>query len=89
MPTRQEQKEERRNVILEAALELFVLKGYSGTKISDIAEKAGMSTGLMFHYFESKEQLYIELVKIGLEGTKKALEFTRSIRLNSSDRRRR
>lgn len=75
MPTRQEQKEERRNAILEAGLELFVQKGYSGTKISDIAKKAGMSTGLMFHYFESKEQLYIELVKIGLGGTKKALEF--------------
>lgn len=75
MTTRQEQKEERRNEILQAALELFVQKGYSGTKISDIARKAGMSTGLMFHYFESKEQLYIELVKIGLEGTKKSMVF--------------
>lgn len=75
MATRQEQKEDRRNAILEAALELFIQKGYSGTKISDIAEKAGMSTGLMFHYFKSKEQLYVELVKIGLDGTKKAMEF--------------
>lgn len=75
MPTRQEQKDERRNEILGAALELFVEKGYSGTKISDIAKKAGMSAGLMFHYFESKEQLYLALLKIGLDGTKKALEF--------------
>lgn len=41
-----------------------------------------MSTGLMFHYFESKEQLYIELVKLGLEGTKKALEFDSEHPLN-------
>lgn len=75
MATRQEQKEQRRNDILEAALELFVQRGYSGTKIADIAQKAGMSTGLMFHYFENKEQLYIALVTLGLEGTRKALAF--------------
>lgn len=69
MPTRQEQKEQRRQEILYAALDLFVSKGYAATKITDIAERVSMSVGLLFHYFESKEKLYEELVKLGLQGT--------------------
>lgn len=69
MGVRQEQKEQRRQDILYAALELFVTKGYAATKISDIAERVSMSAGLLFHYFESKEKLYEELVKKGLAGT--------------------
>ena len=62
---RKEQKEERRKAILMTALTLFVKRGYHETKITDIAEAVPMSTGLMFHYFESKEELLIELVKMG------------------------
>lgn len=69
MGVRQEQKEYRRQEILYAALDLFVSKGYAATKISDIAERVSMSVGLLFHYFESKEKLYEELVTMGLEGT--------------------
>ncbi len=68
--TRKEQKEERRKAILMTALTLFVTKGYYDTKITDIAEAVPMSTGLMFHYFESKEVLLAQLVKMGAEGTK-------------------
>lgn len=68
--SRQEQKEERRQKILMTALTLFVQKGYADTKIADIAAAVPMSTGLMFHYFESKEVLLTELVKMGAEGTK-------------------
>ena len=68
--TRKEQKEERRKAILMTALTLFVEKGYYDTKITDIAAAVPMSTGLMFHYFESKEVLLTELVKMGVEGTK-------------------
>lgn len=73
MGIRDEQKEQRRLQILTAALELFVAKGYASTKITDIAEKVSMSTGLLFHYFESKEKLYEELVRTGLQGTKTTL----------------
>ena len=69
MGARQEQKEQRRQEILYAALDLFVTKGYAATKISDIADRVSMSVGLLFHYFESKEKLYEELVKMGLRGT--------------------
>jgi AcrR family transcriptional regulator len=69
LETRKEQKEKRRQEILCAALELFVSRGYAATKITDIAAQANMSTGLMFHYFESKEKLYEELIRMGVEAT--------------------
>ena len=62
--TRKEQKEERRQAILMTALTLFVERGYHDTKITDIAEAVPMSTGLMFHYFASKEELLLELLKL-------------------------
>ncbi len=67
--TRKEQKEERRKAILMTALDLFVNQGYYETKITDIAAAVPMSTGLMFHYFESKEELLLELVKMGVAAT--------------------
>lgn len=72
---RQEQKEQRRKKILSVSLDLFIRKGYNATKISDIAEKAGMSMGLFFNYFESTEKVYEELVEIGFTGTKRSIEF--------------
>lgn len=66
MRIREEQKKKRRNEIIEAGLDLFIRRGYSATKIVDIAKQVGMSTGLLFHYFESKERLYEELIKKGL-----------------------
>ena len=66
--TRAEQKEERRKQIMMTALRLFVERGYYDTKVTDIAAEVPMSVGLMFHYFESKEVLLLELVKMGLSG---------------------
>lgn len=67
--TRKEQKEERRQAILMTALTLFVDRGYYDTKITDIAAAVPMSTGLLFHYFASKEELLLELVKMGMHGS--------------------
>jgi AcrR family transcriptional regulator len=77
MSSREEQKADRRVAIMKAGLDLFVRKGYSATKISDIAREAKMSVGLLFHYFESKEKLYEELVRSGLAGTQSFMEFDR------------
>lgn len=74
MKKREEQKEERKQAILYAGLDLFVRKGYSATKISDIAEKVNMSVGLLFHYFPSKEKLYEELIRLGLNGPQGIME---------------
>ncbi|TDW26016.1 TetR family transcriptional regulator [Breznakia blatticola] len=73
MKTRQEQKEQRYKDILLVSLDLFIRKGYSATKVKDIADEMNMSVGLLFHYFESKERLYIELIKMGVLGPKQVL----------------
>jgi AcrR family transcriptional regulator len=65
---RTEQREKRKTEILAVGLDLFIRKGYAATRIQDIAEAADMSAGLLFHYFESKEKLYEELIKIGISG---------------------
>lgn len=65
MNSREEQKSERRAQILTIALDQFVTKGFYGTSTREIARMAGISSGLLFHYFDSKESLYEELVRIG------------------------
>lgn len=55
-------QKERREQILSASLEVFIQKGYTDTKIADIAAAAGISHGLIYHYFRSKEEIYAELV---------------------------
>jgi TetR/AcrR family transcriptional regulator, cholesterol catabolism regulator len=57
------QAEERRLQILDVALTVFASHGFNGTSIKDIAEAAGISQGLMYHYFASKEILLEEVVK--------------------------
>lgn len=66
--TRKEQKEVKKMQIIQAALDLFVERGYYGTKTSQISKRAGISEGLLFHYFPTKEILLEELINIGLEG---------------------
>lgn len=70
MPRTEEQYEAirgvRRNQILEAALELFADKGYFTTSISQIAAKAGISKGLMYNYFQGKEDLILAIIWEGI-----------------------
>ncbi len=65
MNKRDEQKEYRRQQILQIALEQFISKGYYGTSTREIAKIAGVSSGLMFHYFDSKARLYEALIELG------------------------
>ncbi|MGV3538800.1 MAG: TetR/AcrR family transcriptional regulator [Rufibacter sp.] len=51
------QRETSVQTILEAAMELFAENGYDGTSIRQIAVKAGISLGLLYNYFSSKEEL--------------------------------
>lgn len=65
MSLREEQKIQRIRQILYIALEEFLSKGFYGTSTREISRIAGISSGLMFHYFESKEVLYEKLIEIG------------------------
>lgn len=56
-------KEQRRIQILEAAVKVFSEKGISKTKIEDIAKQAEIGKGTIYEYFDSKEDLFLEMVK--------------------------
>lgn len=58
---------ERKNLIQETALELFATKGFHSTSISMIAKKAGISKGLLYNYYESKEDLLKEIMISGFQ----------------------
>jgi AcrR family transcriptional regulator len=55
--TRRQQAEERRKQILDAACRVFSEKGFAGASMRDIAREVGVTEGLLYHYFENKEQL--------------------------------
>ena len=64
---KEEQYEMRKWQILDIALNHFIRYGFYGTSTRKIAEEAGISSGLMFHYFPNKLALYEALVEIGCE----------------------
>ena len=53
---------ERRRQILDAAVRVFARQGFHSTRVSDIADEAGVAYGLVYHYFPSKEKVLDELV---------------------------
>jgi AcrR family transcriptional regulator len=56
-------REEKKALIMDVALEHFAKEGYFNTSISHIAKHAGISKGLMYNYFESKEELLAEIIE--------------------------
>lgn len=67
MTKKEEQYEIRKWQILDIALNHFIQYGFHGTSTRKIVEEAGISSGLMFHYFPNKLALYEALVEIGCE----------------------
>jgi AcrR family transcriptional regulator len=55
--------EERRGAILEAALAVFSDLGYTQATLNDVADRVGVTKGCLYHYFESKERLLLELIQ--------------------------
>ncbi|MGI6679488.1 MAG: TetR/AcrR family transcriptional regulator [Dehalobacterium sp.] len=66
-------REERKKQIQSAALRLFATKGLFATKIKDIAEAVGIAQGLIYHYYKSKEDIYVELIKDALNKMNEAV----------------
>ena len=65
-PVRQRRKQARPQELLNAALELFVEKGFSATRSDDVAARAGVSKGTLYLYFPSKEDLFRAVVRENL-----------------------
>lgn len=72
MPRTKEQYEEMRNAtrqkIQSAGMRLFVQKGFGSTNVQDIADAAGISIGLLYRHYKTKESLFNELVEFALDG---------------------
>jgi AcrR family transcriptional regulator len=58
----QRRKESRPSEIIEAAFDLFTEKGFSATKMDEIARRAGISKGSLYNYFKSKEAIFEAVV---------------------------
>ncbi len=54
-------KQEKKMRLIEAAGSVFANKGYAGSKMADIAIKAGIGKGTIYEYFKSKEDLFFEV----------------------------
>jgi AcrR family transcriptional regulator len=62
MPRRtKEEADITRQTVLRAALQVFSQQGYSATRLEDVAEKAGVTRGAIYHHFGNKADLYIEM----------------------------
>lgn len=64
---REREQKMRREMILDAARELFKEKGYEATTVDEIAERAELGKGTIYSYFKSKDQIYISILEQGLE----------------------
>jgi AcrR family transcriptional regulator len=65
-PARDNGDDEKRTRILTAAMSEFALHGYKSANTNRIVKEAGVSKGLLFHYFGSKRELYLYLLDYAL-----------------------
>ena len=62
-PRFQRRKEDRPAEITQAALAAFAEKGYAATKVDEVAKRAGVSKGLLYLYFKTKEDLFKAVIR--------------------------
>jgi len=62
-PKYQRRKEDRPQEIADAAFKMFAEKGYAATRIDDVAKRAGVSKGLTYLYYKTKEDLFKAVVR--------------------------
>ena len=71
---RELQTEQMRRRILDSALEVFGAEGYDGASMNAICTRAGISKGIIYHYFAGKEDLYLSCCR---ESTQKMADYLR------------
>lgn len=65
---RERRKEARPGELVDAALDLFVEKGFAATRAEEVAARAGVSKGTLFLYFQSKEELFKAVIQENISG---------------------
>jgi AcrR family transcriptional regulator len=71
--TQHQDRDTRREQILESALKLFISKGYENSTVDEIAEQAGLSKGSIYWYFKSKLEILFELTDRFMAGGQQLL----------------
>ncbi|RJE84756.1 TetR/AcrR family transcriptional regulator [Paenibacillus sp. 1011MAR3C5] len=78
MPRTKEQFEEMRNAtrakIQSAAMQLFAQQGFGMTNVQEIADKAGISIGLLYRHYKTKDELFHELAEFAAAGLARVAE---------------
>ncbi len=82
----QEEKQERRNSILDAAEKVFFAKGYDRATMDDIARDARLSRGLVYVYFRDKQDILASIVLRALESLRARFRNMDRTELNGADR---
>ena len=65
---RAERTAERREAIIEAALDEFISRGFTATRLDDVARRAGVAKGTIYLHFKDKESMFEELVRTVIVG---------------------
>jgi len=73
-PEEEKQAVDRRERIVDNATELFAAKGYHGTTIDEIVQATGIAKGTFYVYFDSKEEILVEVIKRLIENTLARIE---------------
>ena len=63
---RAERAAERRQAIIEAALDEFISRGFTATRLDDVAKRAGVAKGTIYLHFKDKESMFEELIRTAL-----------------------
>ena len=66
LPARAARAAERRQAIIDAALDEFVARGFAATRLDDVAKRAGVAKGTIYLHFKDKEALFQELIRTAL-----------------------
>src|SRR5215204_1893434 len=65
-PNRAERAAERRQAIIEAALDEFIARGFAATRLDDIAKRAGVAKGTIYLHIKDKESMFEELIRTAI-----------------------
>lgn len=78
-------REEKKTLIMEVGLQHFAANGFHATTISHLAKHAGISKGLMYHYFTGKDELLTAIIQQSVNEVNSYLDMDRDGRLNEEE----
>src|SRR4051795_2824490 len=64
--SRTERAAERRQAIMDSALDEFIARGFSAARLDDVAKRAGVAKGTIYLHFEDKEALFQEMIRLAV-----------------------